>query len=251
MNKTIKNLMDLGFRKNDALVYVALTELKTSTPKPIISKTGLHRGLVYTSLEHLVVKKLISKFESKGKQHFSTISPDILLKEFNDKQVIAENVVKEIKKSMVTDSREITIHQGNEEYLSLLTHLIEQMPKASVKYILGTGGEDFMTETMRPIWNRYHITAKKQKVFIKMIGYSDQKKSFQGEAEKEGIYTVKYLTSRIENPAGIHIYPEIDVVLNIIYSDQMKPVTVIKIKDKDLVKGYLNLFNELWKEAKL
>jgi len=247
MNKTIQNLKDLGFSENDALVYISLAKLKISTPNPIISNTGLHKSLVYTSLEHLVSRKLVSKFEKKGKMHFSITDPSILVEEFNKKQILAETTVRKLIKTIDSEIQEITIHQGNEEYLTLLTTLIKQLPKGGSKYVIGTGGEEFMEETMRPLWKKYHEVVNKAGISIKMISYKNQKKSFEKETQKEKVYKIKYLTEGIENPAGIHIYPEAGVVLNIIYSDKNKPVTAIKIKDKDLVIGYLNLFTNLWK----
>ncbi len=247
MNKNINNLITLGFSENDAKVYLALTELKTSPVNPIIAKTDLHKSLVYTSLEHLVSRKLVSEFENKGKKHFSVVSPDTLIQEFTEKQQIAEIVTKKIKEKISSDIQEITIHQGNEEYLSLLTSLIKQLPKGGTKYVMGTGGEEFMKETMRPLWKKYHKVVKDAGISIKMIGYQDQKESFAKEIAEENVYDVRYLPSGFQNPAGVHIYPEAGVVLNIIYSTDSKPVTVIKIKNKSLTQGYLNLFNNFWK----
>jgi sugar-specific transcriptional regulator TrmB len=248
MNKTINNLISLGFSENDAKVYLALTDLKTSSVNPITTKTDLHKSLVYTSLEHLVSRKLVSEFENKGKKHFSIVSPDTLTQEFAEKKQIADIISKEIREKISSDVQEITIHQGNEELLSLLISLIKQLPKGGTKYVMGTGGEEFMRETMRPVWTKYHKAVSEAGISIKMIGYQDQKESFQKEISGENFYEVKYLPSESENPAGLHIYPEAGVVLNIIYSSADKPVIAIKIKDKSLTKGYLNLFNNLWNQ---
>ena len=83
-----------------------------------------------------------------------------------------------------------------------------------------------------------------------MIGYESQKESIDPYVLKEGMYEVKYLPSDLENPAGVHIYPEADTVLNIIYSDTSHEVTAIKIKNKAFVQSHLNLFNNLWQRAK-
>lgn len=246
MNKTVNKLMKLGFSENDAVVYLALAELKTATSNPLITSTGLHRSLVYTSLDHLVARKLISEFETKGKKTFSIVSPNILIEEFEEKQRIAEDISKSIKEKMSTENQEITIHKGNDEYLALLISLIKQLPRGGTKYIIGSGGEEFMEETMRPIWKKYHNAVKDIGISIKMIGYKNQKGAFQRETEREGSYEIKYLETNTENPSGIHIYPEAGVVLNIIYSNKTQPVTGIKIKDHNLVRGYLNLFNTLW-----
>ena len=74
-----------------------------------------------------------------------------------------------------------------------------------------------------------------------------QKKALEQLVREIPIYQIRYLPSNIENPSGIHIYPEAKTVLNIIYSDENSPVTAIKIKNPAVVQGYLNLFNSLWK----
>ena len=107
-----------------------------------------------------------------------------------------------------------------------------------------------MRETMRPIWKKYHAVAKAQSLNIKMIAYDRQRDALKVDTDREGIYEVRYLSDASENPAGLHIYPEIGTVLNIIYSDQLTPVTAIRIKNKALADSYLRLFKHLWEQGR-
>lgn len=245
-----KALEDLDLSKQDAEVYVSLITHQPCTSGPLINDTGLHRNVVYTSLAHLKDKKLIMESVESGKKLFQITNPKVLEATFEEKMRLAKTVVEKVS-AMTHDTRqEITIHQGNKEFLALLTSLIESMPKKSTKYVIGTGGEDFMEATMLPIWKKYHKVAYAILKDIKMIAYADQRKGMESILEKEDIYAVRYLQEGSENPAGIHVYPEINTVLNIIYSREGKPVTAIKIVDKDLVQGYLQLFANLWEIAK-
>lgn len=245
-NIDISSLTKLGFSEYDSQVYANLAQLKVSTADPLISATGLHRSVVYTSLKHLLSRKLISESEIKGKKQFSAVSPSILVEEFEEKRELANQVARSISSILQSDLQEITIHQGNDEYLMLLTSLIKSLPKGATKYVLGTGGEEFMKQTMLLIWKKYHSVVKKQGIHIKMIGYEHQKESIETHTQKEGMYETKYLPSTMENPAGIHIYPEAGVVLSIIYSDEFNAVTAIKIKNRAFVQSNLILFNNLW-----
>jgi sugar-specific transcriptional regulator TrmB len=245
-NNLKNNLLTLGFSTSETEVYLALLELKSSSAGPLISKTQLHRNVVYTALNHLTKRKLVSEKTIRGVKHFVLVEPLVLSEEFEKKAQLAKNVAQEILTALPRGAQEITIHQGNEEYLQLLQGLLSSMPKNSTKYVIGTGGEEFMKVTMRPIWKKYHKTARAQKINIKMISYESQREAIANDVAKESIYEVKYLPDDIENPAGIHVYPEIDTVLNIIYSDRDNPVTAIRIKNSALVQGYLNLFNNLW-----
>ena len=104
-----------------------------------------------------------------------------------------------------------------------------------------------MQQTMRPIWEAYHAVAREQDIRIHMLAYTSQRTALESDIANNTLYTVRYLPDEIENPAGIHIYPAIGVILNIIYSDNTTPVTAIKIKNSALTEGYLNLFKNLWK----
>jgi hypothetical protein len=194
-----------------------------------------------------VDKKLISAKNMKGKMIFESITPNILITELKEKQESAENLLRYYQQITTNrELREISVHEGNDEYLRLLSTLINSMPARSTKYVLGTGGEDFMKQTMRPIWDKYHKVVRKKNVHIKMLGYSSQKESIDHDVSNINMYEIKYVESNNPNPAGLHIYPEIDTVLNIIYSTEYSPVTAICIKNKALTKAYLNLFENMW-----
>lgn len=247
-NKLKSRLVEIGVQSNDADVYLALLALGQTTVGPVIASTGLHRNIVYTSLQHLVDRKLVSEKQVKGTKCFSPASPDVLVAEWERKANMARELASDLTSRLPIDI-DVTVHQGNEEYLALLTSLLSAMPRGSTKYVMGTGGEMFMKETMRPIWEAYHRVARQRKVHIRMLGYVLQKEAIATDVNKEDMYEVRYLSDRVENPAGIHIYPELGVVLNIIYSDETTPVTAIRIDHSALVNGYLRFFNNLWQQA--
>lgn len=249
--KSIKNkLIDLGFSEHDAMVYIALLAKGPCTAGPLVAETNLHRNIVYTSLEHLVSRKLATEKIIRGTKNFAITSPDLLTLEYENKAKEAKNTVKLIKQNIPKDFRDITIHQGNDEYLNLLTSLIQAMPQGSTQYVLGTGGQEFMDNTMWPIWKKYHKAAGLQDLHIKMISYESQRQALKFDENSQKFYTIKYLPDNIENPGGMHIYPEINTVLNIIYSTDKTPVVAIKIVNKALVQSYLHLFKNLWQLGK-
>lgn len=251
LKSELKNgLIELGFTTSEAMVYLALLETGKTTAGPIISKTQLHRNVVYTALDHLLARKLVSEQTSRGVKNFALSVPLQLNIEFTEKAKIAKQLTEAITLKLSGNIQEITVHEGNEEYLALLTGIIKSLPRGSTKYVIGTGGESFMEATMRPIWKKYHEVAKSQGIKIKMLAYAHQRDILRNDVSKEKIYEVRYLPSDMENPAGVHIYPEAQTVLNIIYSDASTSVTAIKIKNLALVNGYLNLFHNLWKGAK-
>ncbi len=249
--KQIKSaLLALGITEHETDVYLTLAELGACTSGPLIAKTGLHRNVVYTALEHLIDRKFVLESQVRGKKQFVVADPTVIAREFSQKAEIARNAADEIGIIAKREKQEISVHEGNEEYLALLTGLIRQLPRGGTKYVLGTGGEEFMALTMRPIWRKYHKVVKEQGIQIRMIAYESQRSAIAHDVDKEGMYDVRYLPDEIENPAGVHIYPEASTMLNIIYSTENHPVTAIRIKNDELARGQLNLFKNLWKMAR-
>jgi len=249
-NQQIKNkLLNLGFSEHDALVYLALIIKGSGTAGPLVAYTNLHRNIVYTSIDHLISRKLATSKIINSRKNFSVTSPEIIIEEFSHKLSAAKKLVKQIQSTIPKNLQEITIHQGNIEYLDLLTSIINTMPSGSTKYVLGTGGKKFMKNTMLPIWNKYHKMAIQKNIKIKMISYESQRNEINFDNHLKKIYQIKFLPDNIENPSGMHIYPVANTTLNIIYSDDKFPVTAIKIINEALVKGNLHLFNNLWKMA--
>ena len=245
------DLLALGLTEHESLVYLNLAMFGATTAGPIIKKTGLHRNVVYTSLEHLIDRKFVIESQILGKKQFVTADPVVIEQEFAKKLETAKRIADQISALGVHPIQEITVYQGNEAYLSLLIDLIQQIPRGGNSYILGTGGEEFMELTMRKIWDRYHKAIREQGIRIKMISYESHRAMLKKDlANQEDLYDIRYLPDEIENPSGVRIYPEAGVIINMIFSSPTQPVTAIRIKNADLVQGQLNLFENLWRMGK-
>ena len=71
-----EKLQTLGFTPNEISVYLSLIENGRTRAGRLIELTGLHRNLVYTSLESLVNKKLVTQIKIKGVAHFNANNPE-------------------------------------------------------------------------------------------------------------------------------------------------------------------------------
>lgn len=243
----LKELEIIGLSDNEAKIYLFLTKMGESSAGPVIKELGLHRNVIYTALNHMIDKKIVSEKTIRGTKVFSALSLEIFSESLKFKHEVAENLHTKIEILNKSSLKEVSIHEGNVEYLNLLSSLTKKMEVSSEKYIIGTGGEDFMKNTMRPIWKAYHKVITSKKIKIKMIAYEHQKEALAKDILKyKDYYDIKYLVSKNENPSGIHIYPSIKTVLNIIYSNDYRSVVAIKIEDESLTNGYVNLFESLW-----
>jgi sugar-specific transcriptional regulator TrmB len=250
VNKLKSALLTLGFSEHESAVYLELANIGSTGTGTLIKNTELHRNVVYTALERLVKRKYVLESQEKGKKRFVLADPSIIEQEFTKKAEVASNVAEGLSKIVALPAQEITVYKGNEAYLTLLSSLIRELPRGGASYILGTGGEEFMEQTMRKIWRRYHKVARDQGIKIKMISYESHRNMLKKDLKGQEMYEIRYLPDDIENPAGVRVYPEAGVMLNVIYSTEEQTVTAIRIKSDDLVQGQLNLFENLWRMAK-
>ena len=94
--------------------------------------------------------------------------------------------------------------------------------------------------------HEWHKIRESKKIKLKMIIYELVK------SEKEILYKMPELTEYrliskdTEVPSNVNIYD--DTILLLIF-DNERP-TVIEIRNKDLVKGYLNYFHILWEQGR-
>ena len=104
-----------------------------------------------------------------------------------------------------------------------------------------------MELTMRKLWDRYHKAIRAQGIKIRMISYESHRTMLEKDlAGETDLYDIRYLPDNIENPSGVRIYPEAETIVNMLFSTAHQPVTAIRIKNDDLVRGQLNLFENLW-----
>lgn len=78
MENILDKLYQLGFKKNDAKVYIALLELGVSNPSKISKKTNIVRARVYDSLKRLEKQGLIEREAVNRAPEYSAINPSIV-----------------------------------------------------------------------------------------------------------------------------------------------------------------------------
>ena len=90
-------LKQLDFSQNQVKVYLALFDLGESRAGALIKETDLHRHIVYTVLDELIERKLVTKVIKNKVQYYQAIDPTPLLLELQQKQEVATQVIKELQ----------------------------------------------------------------------------------------------------------------------------------------------------------
>ncbi len=105
-------LKALGLHDNEVVVYLALFDIGRTRAGALISHTALHRNIVYTALEELVRRGLVSKFSVRNVAEFAPNDPEVLLVELDARRAQTEKLVAELKQKQTSDPREVRVFEG-------------------------------------------------------------------------------------------------------------------------------------------
>jgi len=246
----LQALQNYDFTKNEAAVYVALMQLGLSNVGPIAKQSRLHRQMVYEALHALQDRGLVSSVQKNNRQHFQASSPDILIKQFEEKREEAKALVDALfaLQSTQGDKIEVATLYGQRGFFDNLKDVVESAKRSDgVMRIIG-GAKD--TDFYRVLGDRYpdYVSLLRKsgvkKYLISPENYSDEfKKKFA--MEKGNI--LKTMTAGLSSPTYTRITS--DMVTIEIYS-QASDMTIIQIKNAAIAKGYLEHFELLWQQAK-
>jgi sugar-specific transcriptional regulator TrmB len=234
-----KLLIQLGFHKNEIAVYLALFELGKVRAKEIIAYTKLHRNLVYTALDALVARELVTKTIVTGVAEFVANNPQSLIDEVEEKKRIATTVAEELEKKQLETPREVSVHEGVQALQHMREKLLDDADGEDV-YIFGASPQT-TTPEWEHFWQGYHRRRVKREIPLKILYTKDSTADLLDWRNILPNTEAKYLPFDAEFPAwfggaGDHFQVSIP-------GDN--PLTFY-IKSREAVLGFRAFFDYFW-----
>lgn len=236
-----KELEQLGLSAHEAAVYLALIDIGQTGAGEIIKKTGLHRNIVYETLDKLITKKLANKVVVKNVAQFLPTDPKRIITNIKTNLELAEDIVPELA-ARAKIKQDIIVYQGLEGFRTYNYNAVTSIPAGGIEYVLGAAGDRWY-ELMGDQYKRYHKLRMKKKIFWKMIVYDDEIKSQELNSAMR-LAEVKVISKKLSMPANMQIWED-TVALQML----VEPYMVIEIKNKAYAEAYLNYFHILWEQG--
>ncbi len=237
-----EKLQTLGFTPNEISVYLSLIENGRTRAGRLIELTGLHRNLVYTSLESLVNKKLVTQIKIKGVAHFNANNPESILDNIIEKEELAKEVVTELNKKTAHQSGDIQLFEGIEG-IKRARNRVLNFPAGSEFYVLGATSLTSQPK-LETFWKKFHKEREKKQINQKILyELSSDPIVKQGLAWRNSLplSKAKFLPFNINSPFWFDFVGDL---LNIGLMGENS--ITISVKDKKIVEGFRNYFNYFW-----
>ncbi len=238
-----EELKKLGFEGHQAEIYLALVDLEQCGAGDLIKKTGLHRNIVYETLDRLIAKRLVLKVILKNVFQYRITDPNRIIEEQKTNLVLAESIIPNIKKRAENKS-DIMVWDGLEGFRNFRMHCIESLKPGGTLYVFGAVDGSRWSELMGPLLKTTEKLRLKKKITYKLISY---KRDLYDESmvKNNQLYDIRIIENNFNPPANV-IFWEDNVAMQI-YEE---PISVIEIKNKALAQTYENYFETMWRIGK-
>ncbi len=247
----LKELLNLGFTKNESIVYLALARFQQAGANELIKHTKLHKKLVYENLERLIDKGLVTFIIENNRKVFKIADPNMLIELFNEKladvnkkKKQAETIAKEISEisKFAKHKQEATIYRGIKGIKSFYNQLV----KIGKDYVSFGAPQESVAIMKETFWMNLSQKVKANKMKMRLIFNESIRK--HGELTQKSfpnVVKVRYFEQDFEPLTETNIQE--DRVAIIVWTEE--PLLFL-IQDKIVAENYKQFFEKMWKESK-
>ena len=224
-----KQIEKLGLTKNEALVYVNLLELGSSTSGDIIRKSGLHGSKVYAALDRLKRKGLANYVIKSGKKSFIATDPRRLLELEYERETLVKQIIPELEQ----------LHRKHRHIVKIEIYEDWEGLKNIVQVTLGCRHFDVLAsedEIFPGFSEQFSRQIAKRKINVRILAKGNV---------KEQISNLKILPVSFISPFSFLVLEK--KVAMIVYAE--RPYAIL-IESESIYNKYKAYFEILWKISK-
>lgn len=232
-------LEEAGLTGNESKVYLTLLDLGPSNAGLISRKSGLHRRVVYDTIEMLIQKGLVGYILRNNVKLFQVVHPHRMVERLQEKEKVLESIMPELvaRFAKTKDKEETNFYTGKN---GLKTVFEDQL--AIGEEILILGASPLAYEIMELYFHWFDKRRVEKKVRTRAIFHFFH----LGTRSKIPLAEVRYLPQKYSSPLAVNIYG--NKVALILWSKE-RPLAIV-VKNKDISRGYRSYFELLWKLAR-
>lgn len=240
-------LQNYGLSEKEARVYLTVLELGTSIASTIARRAELNRVTTYTILEDLKKDGIVNETSKDGVKYYSVISPDILLKQLEQKYESFKDKVPELlaMAEKFGSKPKIQFFEGLEGMKKMYSELLTSKEHIIRSFL----GSHETHPVLRDYLNDHFVPQRvKHKIKAKVICCeSDDNKSYH-KINKKNLIEVKFIKNNLFHlSCGIDIYAGYKVSIVLFSKEEMSGLIVTSKKFHDTMAS---IFDFIWMSKK-
>lgn len=244
-SRLLSQLAELNLTDHEARIYLALLELGQTSARDIITKTQLHRSVIYDTLIKLVERKLASKTIRNNIASFQATDPERILQNITAQAEQVKSLIPALKALYRSGGPEIIVYEGVASYRRFWIESMQRMPIGSTDYVAGSIGSVW-EEHMGSLVKQYFKIARERSIGWKMVVFDkdDYEQTFFRKYP-DLIWKCRLVNENVSKEGNFNVFADESVILH----STVEPM-IIEIKSASLVKVFRNLFDVMWNAGK-
>ncbi len=245
-------LTRLGLTNSELKVYFALLELESSTVGPIIENAKVPDSKIYSILEKLKEKGLVSFVIRNNVKHFQASDPRNLIDILNERESEIEKQRKELEEKIIPyieqrrklteEKQEATVYESFDGLKAAFNLILNTLNKGE-EYQVFMLGETLKEKRVIRFFLSYHKKRIEKGIEVRLIS----QKPFKSVITKSHKYKgMKMRFTKRKLPIGTFIFK--NHIMTVVWGE--KP-TAFVIKSKKNYEHYKEFFEEVWENATL
>jgi len=240
-------LKQIGLTDNEIKVYLAMLEEDENLASTIANKTKINRSLMYTILNNLINKGMVSYVIKENRKYFRATDPEKILNILKEKEELIKkqeeaikNILPGLRKLKLPKEEEVRveIYRGKEGLKTLLDDMLK------TGYYLCLGYSGLSMDVAPYYWTHWHKRRIKLGIKRKIITKEQMRRH---KAMKWGLTSARYVPDELNIPISTMIYG--NKVWTMLPAGKNDQVSIL-IESENIANSYRNYFNLLWKIAK-
>jgi len=238
-----EGLKKLGFTSNESKIYLTLLRLGKAKAGDLIKETGLQRSVVYTGLEDLLSRDLVSKTVSKGVAVYLLNDPESLTYEEEKRMLLARKVAEQLKERQQVKDREVAVYEG-EDIVRRVADKSLDAPKGSVIYFLGPS-KFGVQANLEKYWHRYHKERAEKGIECRLLYDKSTDPNIVATRNASPLCEARYLPFETQMPMSFIIS---DTAVGMLVPSENPPLAFL-IRSTMTADALKNYFQYLWDQS--
>ena len=241
-----RNLVTLGLTEGEAKTYIALMELGPSSAGPIVKKSGDAYSNIYSVLECLIEKGLVSFIIKNKTRQFHAVNPSNLSRYLEKKEQEIAEQKRELQKMLpqlkalqdILPSQEAEVFLGTKGLRTAYEKLVEHSSKKNPNLFFYIHDSVYGARADRFYFSIMDLVNKSW-----VRGISNELGRTSTFLKTGKYMQLRYVTFPV--PGNIEVCGD-----NVIIVSWEDPIIAILIHSKQVAGHFRNYFESVWKVAK-
>jgi sugar-specific transcriptional regulator TrmB len=231
---------EIGLSRWESQTYLALLEIGSTTTGPLVIKSEVPQSKIYSVLDSLIKKGLVSYIVRGKIKFFQATDPKRILTLFKEREKEIERVIKDIP---VHKTSSVELFEGLKAMRASWVSIVDQAQKGEPIY--GYSAGNYPAEIV-DFWafchSRSEVAGLKDHLLITKKIKEKFISSIKGDQEKNMNRVTRL--SEVSFPGDVGIFRNQVFIYN-----WSNPYKLIVITDDNLAKEYKDFFLNLWEKA--